>query len=51
MSLFGGINKFLALAIGVVLGVMVYAMMLWLLKVPEFGSIIWRVKGKLAQKG
>jgi len=51
MSLFGDINKFLVLAVGVALGVLVYGAMLWLLKVPEASTIVRRVKGKLAQKG
>ncbi len=51
MSFFGNYNKFLVLVVGVVLGVAVYAGMLWLLKVPEVGAIMRRIKGKLAQKG
>ena len=51
MSFFGNYNKFLVLVVGVVLGVAVYAGMLWLLKVPEAAAIVRRVKGKLAQKG
>jgi putative peptidoglycan lipid II flippase len=51
MFLFGDMNKFLVLAIGVALGVVVYAAMLWLLKVPEADTILRRIKGKLAQKG
>jgi len=51
MTLFGNRNKFLVLAIGVVLGLGVYALMLWLLKVPEARELARRVKSKLAQKG
>ncbi len=51
MTLFGNFNKFLVLAVGVALGVVVYAGMLWLLKVPEAGAITRRIKGKLAEKG
>jgi len=51
MTVFGGMNKFLVLAGGIVLGVAVYGLMMWLLKVPELGAIIRRVKGKLAKKG
>ena len=51
MSLFGELNKFMVLAVGVALGVLVYGAMLWLLKVPEASTIVRRVKGKLAQKG
>ncbi len=51
MALFGNFNKFLVLAVGVILGVGVYGVMLWLLKVPEAGAIVRRIKGKLAEKG
>lgn len=51
MSFFGDFNKFLVLVVGVGLGIAVYGVMLWLLKVPEAGSIVRRIKGKLAQKG
>jgi len=51
MYLFGNSNKFLVLAVGLMLGVLVYPGMLWLLKVPEVGAIMRRIKGKLAQKG
>lgn len=51
MTLFGEMNKFLVLAVGVALGVVVYAVMMWLLKVPEAGAIVRRIKGKLAEKG
>ena len=51
MTLFGGINKFLVLAVGVMLGVLVYGVMLKLLKVPELDAILLRIKGKLAEKG
>jgi putative peptidoglycan lipid II flippase len=51
MTLFGNRNKFLVLSIGVVLGLGVYALMLWLLKVPEARELVRRVKRKLAQKG
>jgi len=51
MTLFGDWNKFLVLAVGVALGVGVYGVMMWLLKVPEAGAITRRIKGKLAQKG
>lgn len=51
MALFGGWNKFLVLAGGVGLGTVVYAAMMWLLKVPEVRAVVWRVKGKLAEKG
>ena len=51
MALFGGINKFLVLTVGVMLGVLVYGVMLKLLKVPELDAILLRIKGKLAEKG
>jgi putative peptidoglycan lipid II flippase len=51
MTLFGNVNKFLVLLGGVVLGVFVYAVMLWLLKVPELDAILLKIKGKLAEKG
>ncbi len=51
MALFGGINKFLVLAVGVMLGVLVYGVMLKLLKVPELDAILLKIKGKLAEKG
>ena len=51
MTLFGELNKFLVLAVGVALGVVVYGVMMWLLKVPEAGAIVRRIKGKLAEKG
>jgi len=51
MSWSGSLNKFLVLAVGVVVGVVVYAAMLWLLKVPEAGAIVRQIKGRLAQKG
>jgi hypothetical protein len=38
------------LAVGVVVGVVVYAVMLWLLKVPEAGAIVRQIKGRLVQK-
>lgn len=51
MTLFGDMNKFLVLVVGVAVGVLAYGVMLWLLKVPEAGAIIRRIKSKLAQKG
>jgi len=51
MTLFGGINKFLVLAVGVMLGVLTYGLMLKLLKVPELDAILLKIKGKLAEKG
>ena len=51
MSWFGDANKFLVLIVGVALGVVVYCVMLWLLKVPEASAIVRRIKGKFAQKG
>jgi putative peptidoglycan lipid II flippase len=51
MSWSGSLNKFLVLAVGMVVGVVVYAAMLWLLKVPEAGAIVRQIKGRLAQKG
>ena len=51
MTLFGDLSKFLVLAVGVALGVVVYGVMLWMLKVPEAGAIVRRIKGKLAEKG
>ncbi len=51
MRLFGDLNKFLVLAMGLVLGVLAYGVMMWLLKVPEAGAIMRRIKSKLAQKG
>jgi integral membrane protein MviN len=51
MALFGGINKFLVLTVGVMLGVLVYGVMLKLLKVPELDAILLKIKGKLAEKG
>ena len=51
MSWSGSLNKFLVLAVGMVVGVVVYAVMLWLLKVPEASAIVRQIKGRLAQKG
>jgi putative peptidoglycan lipid II flippase len=51
MTLFGNLNKLLVLAVGVMLGVLVYGVMLKLLKVPELDAILLRIKGKLAEKG
>jgi len=51
MALFGGINKFLVLTVGVMLGVLVYGVMLKLLKVPELDALLLKIKGKLAEKG
>ena len=50
MSWSESLNKFLVLAVGMVVGVVVYAVMLWLLKVPEAGAIVRQIKGRLAQK-
>jgi len=50
MSWSGSLNKFLVLAVGMVVGVLVYAVMLWLLKVPEAGAMVRQIKGRLAQK-
>jgi hypothetical protein len=44
-------NKYLVLAGGVAIGLIVYAVMLGLLKVPELGSVMKKIKGKLAEKG
>jgi putative peptidoglycan lipid II flippase len=44
-------NKYLVLAGGVTIGLIVYAVMLGLLKVPELGSVMKKIKGKLAEKG
>ncbi len=51
MTLFGNLNKLLVLAVGVMLGVLVYGVMLKLLKVPELDAILLKIKGKLAEKG
>ena len=51
MKLFGQRNQLLVLAGGMALGLMIYGLMLWLLKVPEFTGVLGRLKGKLAQKG
>ncbi|MEL7626847.1 MAG: murein biosynthesis integral membrane protein MurJ [Anaerolineaceae bacterium] len=51
MMVFGDRNKYIVLVGGVALGLLVYAVVLWLLKVPELQSIIFRIKCKLAQKG
>ncbi len=44
-------NKYMVLAGGVAVGLLVYAGMLGLLKVPELRSILKKLKGKLAEKG
>jgi len=51
MAIFGGRNKYLVLMGGVAVGLLVYAAVLWLLKVPELQTIIQRVKCKLAENG
>ena len=51
MAIFGGRNKYLVLMGGVGVGLLVYAAVLWLLKVPELQTIIQRVKCKLAENG
>ena len=51
MTLSGDLNKFLVLAVGVMLGVLTYGLMLKLLKVPELDAILLKIKGKLAEKG
>ena len=51
MTIFGNLNKFLVLVVGVAVGVVAYGAMLWLLKVPEASAIVRRIKSKLAQKG
>ncbi len=51
MTIFGNLNKFMVLVVGVAVGVVAYGAMLWLLKVPEASAIVRRIKSKLAQKG
>jgi putative peptidoglycan lipid II flippase len=51
ISYFGERNKYIVLVGGVIIGLVSYTIMLWLQKVPEFLSILWRIKSKLARKG
>ncbi len=51
MSVFGALNKFLVLGVGVALGVISYGVMLKLLKVAELDRALVRIKAKLAEKG
>ena len=50
LNFFGARNKFLVLIGGLGLGVLVYALMIWLLKVPELQGIVNRLKGMLKRK-
>ena len=50
INFFGARNKFLVLIGGLGLGVLVYTLMIWLLKVPEFQVIINRLKAMLKRK-
>jgi len=50
LNIFGARNKFLVLIGGLVIGVLVYALMIWLLKVPEFQGIVNRLKAMLKRK-
>ena len=51
MALFNEQSKYLVLGGGVIIGLLMYAGMLWLFKVPELKMIVARVVGKLAKKG
>ena len=51
MAVFGERSKYLVLAGGVVVGLLVYGVILWVLKVPEVQSVLGRIKGKLAKQG
>ena len=51
LAIFGDRSKYLVLAGGVVVGLLTYVVLLWVLKVPEFRSILSKIKGKLASKG
>lgn len=50
IEFFGTRNKFLVLVGGLGLGVLVYVLMIWLLKVPEFQSIVNRLNAMLKRK-
>lgn len=50
MNFFGARNKYLVLIGGIGLGVLVYALMIWLLKLPEFQAIVNRLKAMLKRK-
>ena len=51
MALFGGYSKYLLLAGGVVVGMLIYIAVLWIIKVPELRSILFRIKRKLVSRG
>ena len=51
MAGYGQRNQLIVLVVGFGLGLLVYALILWLLKVPELRGLVNRVKGKLAQRG
>lgn len=50
IEFFGTRNKFLVLVGGLGLGVLVYVLMIWLFKVPEFQSIVNRLNAMLKRK-
>ena len=51
MTFFGDMNKYFVLILGVAIGLLVYGVMLWVLKVPEVQSVLGKIKGQLAKKG
>jgi hypothetical protein len=51
MAFFRDMNKYFVLILGVAIGLLVYGVMLWVLKVPEVQSVLGKIKGQLAKKG